>query len=129
MTAQELLQQALEALETCATGGYCDIDRDFVVTYYYDENKTTPALDAIRAHLAQPQGEPVAYIRKDQLSQAQHSPMLCEVTREPRQDRIAIYTHPAHTEAEVQAIINSDGDIEGVVRHFLRVPAPQEPAP
>ena len=38
--------------------------------------------------------EPVAYIRKDQLQKAAQSPMLCEVTPEPRQDRIGIYTSP-----------------------------------
>ena len=38
------------------------------------------------------QQEPVAYIRKDQLQKAAQSPMLCEVTPEPRQDRIGIYT-------------------------------------
>ena len=42
----------------------------------------------------QPQQEPLAYIRKDQLQQAAQSPMLCEVTPEPRQDRIGIYTTP-----------------------------------
>lgn len=58
--------------------------------------------DAVReveehmAALEQPaqQQEPVAYIRKDQLQKAAQSPMLCEVTPEPRQDRIGIYTTP-----------------------------------
>jgi hypothetical protein len=38
--------------------------------------------------------EPVAYIRKDQLQKAAHAPFLCEVTPEPRQDRVGIYTNP-----------------------------------
>ena len=46
-----LLEQALEALLTCRTGGYCDIDGDFAVTYYYDADKVTPTIDAIRAEL------------------------------------------------------------------------------
>jgi hypothetical protein len=38
--------------------------------------------------------EPVAYIRKDQLQKSAQSALLCEVTPEPRQDRIGIYTTP-----------------------------------
>jgi hypothetical protein len=38
--------------------------------------------------------DPVAYIRKDQLQKAAQMAMLCEVTPEPRQDRIGIYTTP-----------------------------------
>ena len=50
---------------------------------------------AMLATAPQPaQQEPVAYIRKDQLQKAAQSPMLCEVTPEPRQDRIGIHTSP-----------------------------------
>ena len=51
-------------------------------------------LQAIAEAANQKQSEPVAYIRKDQLQKAAQSPLLCEVTPEPRQDRIGIYTTP-----------------------------------
>ena len=56
----------------------------------------TPLLDAMTGKAEQPaqHQEPVAYIRKDQLQKAAQSPMLCEVTPEPRQDRIGIFTSP-----------------------------------
>lgn len=38
--------------------------------------------------------EPVAYIRRDQLQKALISTGLCEVSAEPRKDRIRIYTAP-----------------------------------
>jgi hypothetical protein len=41
-----------------------------------------------------PVQEPAVYIRKDQLQKAMQSAMLCEVTPEPRQDRVRIYTTP-----------------------------------
>jgi hypothetical protein len=47
-------------------------------------------------------GDPVAYIRKDQLQKAAQSPLLCEVTPEPRQDRIGIYTKPYVPEGRQQ---------------------------
>jgi hypothetical protein len=47
---------------------------------------------------AQPAQEPVVYIRKDQLQKAMQSAMLCEVTSEPRQDRVRIYTAPPKRE-------------------------------
>jgi len=46
----------------------------------------------------QPAQEPVVYIRKDQLQKAMQSAMLCEVTSEPRQDRVRIYTAPPKRE-------------------------------
>lgn len=46
------------------------------------------------AALKAQQHEPVAYIRKDQLQKAAQSPTLCEVTPEPRKDRLGIYTSP-----------------------------------
>jgi hypothetical protein len=52
-------------------------------------------IETVKEALAkQEQGEPVAYIRKDQLQKAAQSPLLCEVTPESRQDRIGIYTTP-----------------------------------
>ena len=50
------------------------------------------------------QQEPVAYIRKDQLQKAAQSPMLCEVTPEPRQDRIGIYTSPQAQPAQQEPV-------------------------
>jgi hypothetical protein len=58
----------------------------------------TAAVEAERKALAQPAQEPVAYIRKDQLQKAMQSAMLCEVTSEPRQDRVRIYTTPPKRE-------------------------------
>ena len=48
---------------------------------------------AARVPVASP-AEPVAYIRKDQLQKAARSAMLCEVSPEPRQDRVGIYATP-----------------------------------
>lgn len=45
-------------------------------------------------HEAAQQQKPVAYIRKDHLQKAVKYPFLCEVTPEPRIDRIGIYTLP-----------------------------------
>ena len=58
------------------------------------------AYDLMRDSLAeaQPEQEPVVYIRKDQLQRAAQYAMLCEVTPEPRQDRIRIYTAPPKRE-------------------------------
>lgn len=54
-------------------------------------------IEACKAAVLKSQQErkPDAYIRKDQLEKAKVSAMLCEVTQEPRADRIAIYTTPA----------------------------------
>jgi hypothetical protein len=57
-----LLQQALEALETCVTikhGGGLGPEQLFNVPVIES------ACKAIRAHLAQPQGAPVAYMAED----------------------------------------------------------------
>lgn len=34
------------------------------------------------------------YVRRDQLQKAQQSPFLCELSMEPRQDRVPLYTTP-----------------------------------
>lgn len=52
------------------------------------------------AALKAQQHEPVAYIRKDQLQKAAQSPILCEVTPEPRKDRLGIYTSPPAQQQE-----------------------------
>ena len=79
---KEALKLALESLEW------------FTAAEQGDEPPINKAITAIKEALAQPEQEPVAYIRKDQLQKAAQSAMLCEVTPEPRQDRIAIYTTP-----------------------------------
>jgi len=45
-----LLEQALDALNSCGSG--------YSREQWFDENRVYPAIEAIRAHLAQPQGEP-----------------------------------------------------------------------
>jgi hypothetical protein len=52
---RELLEQALEALESCSEGGYRDIDGDWCERLHYDKSKVAAALAAIREHL---KGEP-----------------------------------------------------------------------
>jgi len=57
-----------------------------------------PLIDDARKLLEsekQNQPEPVAYIQRDQLEKAVRAPMLCEVSPEPRQDRVGIYLYPA----------------------------------
>lgn len=51
-------------------------------------------IECLFPDVAQQERKPDAYIRKDQLEKAKVSAMLCEVTHEPRADRIAIYTSP-----------------------------------
>ena len=96
----EALKLALEALKKCDAAlaeelAAWDIDPPL---HHVQEasNACGPAITALREALAeQPaQQEPVAYIRNDQLQKAAQSPMLCEVTPEPRQDRIGIFTSP-----------------------------------
>jgi len=43
----ELLQQALEALLTCETGGYRDIDGDWRETRWFDKDKVDAAIKAL----------------------------------------------------------------------------------
>jgi hypothetical protein len=64
------------------------------------------ALEHVRTE--QPAQEPVAYIRKDQLQKAAQSATLCEVTSEPRQDRIGIYTAPLQRPLVDEAPIRAD---------------------
>ena len=52
---RELLQQALDALETCTPGDY---STGHVIHPSYGEHSVDEAIEAIRAYLAQPQGEP-----------------------------------------------------------------------
>lgn len=93
MTKDEALKLALEALDTCVV----TLRGTRFQRKEFDESKVDKAIAAAKEALAQPEQEPVAYIRKDQLQKAMQSAMLCEVTSEPRQDRIGIYTAlPAH---------------------------------
>lgn len=45
---EALLRQAVEALETCATGGYRDVDGDWCVTHWYDKAKVDAAIAALQ---------------------------------------------------------------------------------
>lgn len=57
----ELLQQALDALETCTPGDY---STGHVIHPWHDDALIDAAIDALRAHLAQPQGLTDAEISK-----------------------------------------------------------------
>ena len=107
-----LLEQALDALE-CA------------YSEKYDGAKFHGAKAALRAHLAQPQGEPVAAAGEDL------------AIYQSIADNYFKSIRPAHTEAEAQEIFNAaqqafnptnygyhQRDFGNVVRRILGVPAP-----
>jgi hypothetical protein len=50
---RELLEQALEALESCSEGGYRDIDGDWCERLHYDKSKVAASLAAIRERLGE----------------------------------------------------------------------------
>lgn len=85
------------------------------------EKLVQAAIEAIRAHLAQPQGEPVAWINPaGTYAEASTSSTVYG------SHTIPLYTHPAHTEDEVQLILRSnfsDPLFERTVRQTLGVPA------
>ena len=86
-----------------------DIDHPVLTHKKMDWPEKYPHWQEIPLVMARPaQQEPVAYIRKDQLQKAAQSPMLCEVTPEPRQDRIGIYTSPQPAQQEPVAWMCSD---------------------
>jgi hypothetical protein len=58
--------------------------------------------------LAQPAQEPAVYIRKDQLQKAMQYAMLCEVTSEPRQDRVRIYTAPLAAQPAQEPVLRDE---------------------
>ena len=60
MTDKELMQQALEALETCSEDEWYS-DDDFGMMQVYDEEKIIKAIAVLRKRLAQPEQEPVAH--------------------------------------------------------------------
>jgi len=112
---RELLQQALDALDKC---------RDWPGAYDACNN----AVEALRAHLAQPQGEPVAWECK-----AGGLKKLTQTQYDAQPDKIKThYTpiHPAHTEEQVRLILDAFDNIElrkplaNEVRRILGVPAP-----
>ena len=77
---RELLQQALNALNSANLDLHAD------------------AVEAIRAHLAQPQGEPVAWINPaGTYAEASTSSTVYG------SHTIPLYIHPAHTEADIDA--------------------------
>lgn len=100
---RELLIQALEALETCST---------LTARQWFSEDRVDAAREAIRAHLAQPQGEPAAW--------------NAVTPNAPTSTTGVMFTHPAHTEAEVQELLlhRRDGDANFLIRlrRILGVP-------
>lgn len=114
---RELLQQALEALEhiTKDSSGKTGVE---ILTDIHE------AVETIRDHLAQPQGEPVAWINPaGTYAEASTSSTVYG------SHTIPLYTYPAHTEAEVQELLNYFKvymcySAEGLVRRILGVPAP-----
>ena len=84
------------------------------------------------AELAKPQGEPVGSIMKGHTKQ-RAGPWCKEIllyspdnTGDSPENRVMVYTHPAHTEDEVQLILRSnfsDPLFERTVRQTLGVPA------
>ena len=92
-TLRQAAQQALEALEQSETlvpyEGFGMLRREA-------ERKHEAAIAALKAALAQPEQEPVAWIQSNHLQQAQREPFLCRV--EPTQrlpDFVPLYTSPA----------------------------------
>ena len=127
-----LLQQALDALEGC-----------YDVTHNSQESTQSRAVTAIRAHLAQSQGEPLfadLIAQHDGLAEElaamdkpQGEPVAWMyesdgyLSHHPAAGKVPLYLHPAHTEAEVQQILSyteRSAGVEEVVRYLLGVPAP-----
>ena len=81
------------------------------------------------AEAKQEQGEPVAYIRKDQPQKAAKSTFFCEVTPESRQDRIGIYTTPQQrtwvglTDDEMQAVVDAQPLVSNINVYFKAIEA------
>ena len=138
MTAQELLQQALDALE-------------YHTAQTRPIHNTELAIDAIRAHLAKPQGEPSTrqYYYRNSTCKALTSndpDCICwhdegagPYPKEPDNLRLnwrakPFYLHPAHTEAEIEQIMEAAEYSENMdvfresLRRILGV-SQQEPAP
>ena len=104
-TLREAAQQALEALEyrTLDVGKF---------------NRINAACQALRAALAEPVQEPVAWIQPDHLQKARQAPFLCRVEPTKRMvDFVALYTAPPQrpplTEAEIWEIGNATLGQEG----------------
>ncbi len=125
-----LLEQALDALDGLVKW---DSRRDFIVPYRV-RDPIHDAAKSIRAHLAiledkasigadraaQPQGEPVARLSVDPLAG-----VFFHLLGDAPEGGHDLYTHPAHTEAEVQEIMDmvpAMYEIEETVRRILGVP-------
>ncbi len=66
-TPSQAMKQAREALESCQTGGYCDIDGDFRKTWHFDEKLVEEALAVLQqAEQAAPQGYVMVPSKPDQ---------------------------------------------------------------
>ena len=87
------------------------------------------ALAAIRAALAEPvKQKPVAYIRKDQLQRAMKYPCLCEVSPEPRSDRVEIYAAPVDVKAIRAEAFKEAAKVVAAVWGYVKAePVKQEP--
>lgn len=113
---RELLTKALASILSCCP------DDDSIVK-------------EIRAHLAQPQGEPVLTIvtrrefheygsaKEDTVGYLANSYRWAKLPE--TEGTIHLFTHPAHTEAEVEEMLHyTAGVYEEEVRRILGVPAP-----
>lgn len=115
---RKLLEQALEALDGL------EINYGNLLQSSKSPEQLDTLCTAIRAHLAQPQGEPVAWMHSKTgcLSESPYDLSLADGD----EWAIPLYEHPAHTEAEVQEVIgmvmDSKYDPEPVVRRILGVP-------
>jgi hypothetical protein len=100
-----LLEQALEALDSCTPGDY---STGHVIHPSYGEYSVNAAIEAIRAHLAiledkasigadrvQPQGEPVAMV-----VDPYDTPGLQWLCQHPPARGVRLYTYPAQPEGE-----------------------------
>jgi len=67
MTDRELMQEVLEALETCGEDEWYS-DDDFGMMQVYDEEKIIKAIAVLRKRLAQPEQEPVAWRWKERIN-------------------------------------------------------------
>lgn len=67
MTDRELMQEVLEALETCGEDEWYS-DDDFGMMQVYDKEKIIKAIAVLRKRLAQPEQEPVAWRWKERIN-------------------------------------------------------------
>ena len=100
-----LIQQALDALETCQKGGYIDIDGDWCGRQVYDAVQVDRAVAAARARLAEPDPEPVRWLYKADSGEHVETQQLDYTYRlgDGYAKGIPLYTAPPTTEAAYAA--------------------------